>query len=127
MKTVPLLFRITAVTVFLQLLLGGLLTFDFISAGPHIILGFIVFAIAIATMVVALISKPKFRPIQGVSVMMVVLILIQIILGFATLDTGNQAIVWLHLVNALAIYGASISGVFVAMKWDGMSETMIKT
>ena len=64
MKPGPLLFRVTAAVVFLQLILGGLLTFNFISPEPHIILGFIVFIIAIATMIVALVSKPAFRPVR---------------------------------------------------------------
>ena len=40
MKTGILLFRLTAIVVFLQLIIGGLLTFDLISATPHIIAGF---------------------------------------------------------------------------------------
>jgi heme A synthase len=120
MNTGPLLFRITAGVVFLQIVLGGLLTFNFISPEPHIILGFIVFIIAIATMVVALITKPSFRPVIMISIIMVVLIIVQIILGFATLANGSQLIAWLHFVNAMAIYGAAISGTFLAIRWNQM-------
>jgi len=121
MKSGPLLYRMTAIVtivVFLQLLLGGLLTYSFISPGPHIVVGLIIFALAIATMIVALISKPPFRPVRTISIVMVVLILLQIILGFATLNSGSQVIAWLHFVNALAIYGAAVSGTFMAMRWS---------
>jgi len=117
-----LLLRTTAVAVFLQLLLGGLLTFDFASAAPHIVLGFVVLALAIASMVVALRSKPPFRPIRVMSISLVLLMLLQIVLGFATLGTGSAVVAWLHFVTALAIYGLAVSGAFLAMRWDSMAS-----
>jgi hypothetical protein len=121
MKAAPLLFRLTGIVVFVQLLLGGLLTFAFITALPHIIVGFAVFILAIATMVVSLVAKPSFRPMKAVSVAMVVLILFQIILGFVALGSGGAAVGWLHFANAMAIYGAAISGTFTAMRWNHMA------
>jgi hypothetical protein len=121
MKTGILLFRLTAVVIFLQLILGGLLTFDFISPAPHIVLGFIVFALAIATAIFAYIGKPAFKPVRGLSVGMVALIVVQIILGFATLDTGNAVLAWIHLVVALGIYGMAVAGIFLAVQWNRMS------
>ena len=121
MKAAPFLFRLTGIAVFIQLLLGGLLTFAFISALPHIIVGFAVFILAIGTMIVSLIAKPSFRPMKAVSVAMVVLILVQIILGFLTLGSGGSVIAWLHFANAMAIYGAAVSGTFTAMRWNHMA------
>ena len=103
-RIASLLFRITTIVVFLQLLLGGLLTFDFIAAGAHILTGLIVFLLAVATMIASLVSKPRSRSLQMTSIAMVVLIIVQIILGFDTLDTGNQVIAWIHFVNAMAVY-----------------------
>src|SRR5487761_54955 len=117
MKAITLLFDITAVVVFLQIALGGLLTFDFISATLHVIFGFVVFIVAIATMIVALISKPSVKPVKIVSIIMVVLILIQGIVGFSTLNSGSQLVAWIHLLNAMVIYGAAISGTFLAIRW----------
>ena len=77
-----------------------------------------VFVLAIATMIISLVSKPPFRPIQRMSVGLVALILLQIILGFATLSGGNQAIAWIHFVNAMAIYGLAVSGTIIALRWD---------
>jgi heme A synthase len=122
MKTGVLLFRLTAAVVFIQLALGGLLTFDFIGAAPHIIVGFIVFGLAIATMVFALITKPAFKPIQRLSIGLVVLLVVQIILGFATLSSGSAVIAWVHLLNALAIYGMAIAGTFLAIQWNRKSN-----
>ena len=121
MKTGILLFRLTAVVIFLQLILGGLLTFDFISPAPHIVLGFIVFALAIITAIFAFIGKPAFKPVRGLSIGMVVLIVVQIILGFATLDTGSSVIAWIHFAVALGIYGMAIAGIFLAVQWNRMS------
>ena len=123
MKTGIVLFRITAIAVLIQLAIGGLLTFDFISAAPHIVVGFVVFALAIATMIFTFLSKPTFKPARNFSIGLVVLLIIQIILGFATLSSGSSVIAWIHLLNALAIYGMSIAGTFLAIQWNQNSVT----
>lgn len=111
MKVLLNLFRITSIVIFLQLIVGGLLTFGFITATYHIVMGLIVFALAIATMVTALRSKDaNVRVLRMLSSGLVALIVVQIILGFETLDTGSNALAWIHLVVALGIYGMSVSG-----------------
>ena len=124
-KTVPLLFRITGIVIFLQLLLGGLLTFNFITPTFHIITGIIVFVLAIATMVAALISKPSFRPLRGLSAGLVALIAVQGILGFATLSSGSQVLAWIHFLAAMGIYGMAIAGTFMSMAMTRMERNMI--
>ncbi len=115
---IQLWFRITSLLVFLQIALGGLLTFSFIDALPHIITGFVVLVFAIATLVMAQRLKPPFRPLQGLSIGLVLLVVVQIILGFTTLSTGNQVIAWVHLLVAMAIYGMAIAGTFMSMRLD---------
>ncbi|HZW54906.1 MAG TPA: hypothetical protein VFF30_01305 [Nitrososphaerales archaeon] len=122
MKLGTLLFRVTGIVVFIQLLLGGLLTFDFIGAVSHIITGLIVFILALATMIVVLVSKPALRPLRGMSIGLVALIVIQIILGFETLQTGSSILAWIHFVVAMGIYGITIAGTFMAMRWDQMAK-----
>jgi hypothetical protein len=122
MKAGPALFRATAAVVFLQLLLGGLLTFSYITATPHIITGFAVLILAIVTMILAIISKPVFKPIRAMSIVLVILILVQILLGFSTLSTGNTAIAWIHFVVAMGIYGLAVSGSVIAVRWDQMAR-----
>ena len=119
---IQLWLRVTSILVFLQIALGGLLTFSFISALPHIITGFVVLGFAIVTFVIAQRLKPPFRPLQGLSVGLVLLIVVQIILGFTTLSTGNQVIAWVHLLVAMAIYGMAIAGTFMSMRLDYRSR-----
>jgi heme A synthase len=110
-KLLANLFRITSIAIFIQLLLGGLLTFDFITPMFHIVTGFIVFALAILTMVVALRSKNvQDRSLRMMSTGLVVLIFVQVILGFETLSTGNSLLAWVHLAVALGIYAMSVAG-----------------
>jgi heme A synthase len=123
MKAGPLVFRVTGVAVFLQMLLGGLLTFDFIGAASHILLGLVVFLLAIAAMGIAWTAKPAFRPLRGMSAALVVLLVVQIALGFYTLDTGSAFVAWLHFVNSLAIYGIAVSAAFMAMRWERMAQS----
>jgi heme A synthase len=94
------------------------LTFSFIEALPHIITGFIVLAFAVVALVMAQRLKPPFRPLQGLSVGLVLLIVVQIILGFTTLSTGNQIVAWVHLLVAMGIYGMVIAGTFMSMRLD---------
>ena len=122
MKMDVLMFQLTAVAIFIQLALGGLLTFGFISVALHIVAGLIVFFLVLATMITALVSKPSFKPEKAVSIVMVVLLVVQIILGFDALDTNNPAISWLHFVNAMLIYGAAILGVFLSMRGGTMPK-----
>ena len=126
MKLGVLLFQITAAVIFLQLLLGGLLTFNFMNATVHIVMGFVVFFLAIATMIVALISKPPLRSLKTTSIAMVVLLLVQILLGFDALSTNSSSIAWVHFVNALLIYGLAVSGSFMAIQWSRTPQPQMK-
>jgi heme A synthase len=113
--------------VVIQLLMGGLLTFDFISPQPHIIVGVIVFILAIVTMVASFATKPSFRPLKFMSVALVILVFAQGVLGFVTLGTGSQVLAWIHFTNALVIYGIAVSAAFMSMRWDGMARTAATT
>jgi heme A synthase len=115
------LFRFTSIAVFLQLVLGGLLTFAFIAPLPHMIFGFVVFALALATMVFTWVSKPAFRPLRIMSAALVGLLTLQIVLGLAALG-GDPVLGWIHFVNAMAIYGLSVSSSVMSMRWDHMAR-----
>jgi heme A synthase len=116
MRTISLLFGITTIVIFLQLLLGGLLTFNFINAGVHIVVGILTLVLAIATMIAVVVSKPRLRSLLVASIALVLLIVLQIILGFDTLSNGSKLVAWIHFVNAMAIYGCAISGTFIASR-----------
>ncbi len=113
-----LLFRITAIAIFVQLLLGGLLTFDFIDPAVHILMGLVVFVLAIGSTIASLVSKPEHRSLQITSFVMVALIISQMMLGLDTLDTGNQVIAWIHFVNAIVIYSIALLGALIALRSD---------
>ena len=108
--------------IFLQLLLGGLLTFDFITPTFHIVTGLAVFVLAIATMVATLVAKPSFRPLRGLSAGLVALIIIQIILGFATLSSKSEVLAWVHFLVAMGIYGMAIAGTFMSTAMTRMER-----
>lgn len=116
MRAVSLLFRVTTIVILLQLLLGGLLTFNFITPSIHIVLGMVVFIIAIATMIVTIVTKQRTRSLLLASIILILLIILQIALGFDTLRTGSQLVAWMHFANAMAIYGVAISGSFLSSK-----------
>ena len=121
------LYQITAAAIFVQLLLGGLLTFSFIDPTAHTIMSFIVFALAIATMIAALISKPSIRPLKAMSIVMVLLLIVQILLGFDILRTSDQLIAWVHFVTALLIYGLAVSGTFMAVQLNRASRMQVRS
>lgn len=106
--------RILALVIFVQLALGGLLTFDFISPTPHIITGFLVLALAVLAVIVLYSQGKAYERLKRMSVAMLGLILVQIAIGFATLETGNQILAWVHLLVALGIYGMVVSETFIA-------------
>ena len=97
-------------------MLGGLVTFNFINVGVHIVIGIITLIFAIATMIVVIVSKPRLRSLMIPSIALVLLIVVQIVLGFDTLNTGSQIIAMLHFANAMAIYGVAMSGTFVTSR-----------
>jgi heme A synthase len=53
---------------------------------------------------------------------MVVLILLQIALGFVTLNSGNQALARVHFTVAMGIYGMAVAGTFMALRWDQITR-----
>jgi heme A synthase len=125
-KTAPFLFRVTGIIIFVQLILGGLLTFNFIVPLIHIVTGFIVLVLAVATMITTFVAKPTFKTLRGMSIGLVILIAFQIILGLETLQTNNSLLAWLHFVVAMGIYGMAVSGTFLSMGWKQAANTQTK-
>ena len=115
-----MLFHVTA-AIFVQLLLGGLFVLNFIGGEAHIYVGVIVGILALATMILALISKPKYDAFRLSSIVLFVLIVLQGALGFSAFNSEiNDQLVFVHFVNAMLIYGIAIAGVFYAVRWNRM-------
>ncbi len=108
------LFRLTATVTLVQIALGGLVTFSFIGPLIHIGWGVVVGAIALATSIVALRSRPVDPRVRGVSFGVVAALVVQGILGFATLALTSDALAWVHLVLGVLIYAMALSGMYFA-------------
>lgn len=117
-----LLFRILGVALFIQLALGGLVTFDFVGPGVHIMWGVILGAVSVVALVYVyrLPSKPK--RLVGITFGIGVDILLQALIGFAALSSGDQLVSWIHFLNALAIYGMTLAGTFMAAAAGRMAD-----
>ena len=127
MKLTAAMLYALAAMVFIQLVTGGLRTFGYIGESAHILTGFITFGLAVATLVVSAVSKPRYRAAVSVSAVVTVLVFVQGLLGFAFLDSNSSdmAIILVHYLNALAIYGASMSGVFSAMRMSHVAPAPV--
>ncbi|MDA4124764.1 MAG: hypothetical protein OK438_04845 [Thaumarchaeota archaeon] len=130
MKPAVVLFFVTGAMIFLQLLIGGLRVFGFIDEGTHIGTGILTFILAIITLVAAALTKPRYRPAISMSVLLVILIFVQGLLGFSFLDANNAIVsnsgglIFVHFANALVIYGLAISMAFIALRWNKITTAI---
>lgn len=120
---VAMMFRVTGIALFIQLALGGLVTFGYIDASIHIVWGIVLGILAIVTLVYVVRMQSKTKQLVGLTVGIGVDILIQAFLGFATLSTGSNALAWVHFLNALAIFAMTLSGMSMAMIAGHMVST----
>jgi heme A synthase len=119
---VGIFYRILGIALFIQMALGGLVTFGYIDAGAHIIWGVVLGVLALVTLVLVfrLPSKPK--GLVGITFGIGVDVLLQALLGFAAIDMGSDALSWVHFLNALAIFGMTIAATFMAMQASRMVQ-----
>ena len=117
-----LMFRITGIVLFVQLALGGLVTFGYLDTAIHIVWGVILGVLAIVTLAFVLRTPSRPKQLVGLTVGIGVDILIQAMLGFAAQNMGNEVVSWIHFLNALAIYGMTLAGTFMAMAAGRMSQ-----
>jgi hypothetical protein len=110
-----LVFRVTGVALGIQLALGGLVTYAYLDWRVHMVWGVILGVLALLNLVLVVRMPSRPRRLVGLTVAIGVDILIQGLLGFATQGTGSNALAFVHFLNALAIFGLSLSGSFMAM------------
>lgn len=115
------MFRLMGIVLFIQLALGGLVTFGYLDWTVHMAWGVILGIFAVATLIFVMRTPSKSKQLVGLSIGIGVDILLQALLGFAAQDMGNEAISWIHFINALAIYGMTLAGTFMAMAAARMS------
>jgi len=111
-----LLFRLVGAAVFVQVALGGLVTFNFIDAGVHIVWGIVLFVLALIAVAAVAMAKPRPRQLMGLAGAQAGLIVVQALLGFITLGSGSQVVAWFHFLVAMGIFGMALSGTFMAMR-----------
>ena len=116
------LFRLTAIAIVVQIALGGLVTFDYINPLAHILVGLVVIALAVTTVVVVYRSKPPDRQLRQVGVGMVAFLVLQGALGFTTLAIGSDVLAWIHLMVAVIVYAMTLTGMFFAQRQESMSK-----
>ena len=117
-----LMFRVMGIVLFVQLALGGLVTFGYLDWTVHVFWGVILGILAIVTLVYVLRMPSRPKQLVGLTVGIGVDILVQAMLGFAAQDMGNEMVSWVHFLNALAIYGMTLFGTFMATAAARMSE-----
>jgi len=96
--------------------LGGLVTFNFIDAGVHIVWGIVLFVLALIAVAAVAMAKPRPRQLMGLAGAQAGLIVVQALLGFITLGSGSQVVAWFHFLVAMGIFGMALSGTFMAMR-----------
>jgi heme A synthase len=116
------LFRLTAIAIVVQIALGGLVTFGFINPLAHIVVGLIVIALAVATVIVAYRSKPPDRQLRQVGIGLVAFLVLQVALGFTTLAIGSGVLAWIHLMVAVIAYAMTLTGMFFAQRQENISK-----
>lgn len=119
---IQLLFRITGAVLFVQLALGGLVTFGYLDWTVHMGWGIVLGVMAVVTLIFVARMPSKSKRLLGLTIGIGVDILVQGLLGFAAQNTGNNAISWVHFLNALAIYGMTMAGMFMAMAGSRMVQ-----
>lgn len=122
-----LMFRITGAALGIQLALGGLVTFNFIDASPHIVWGIVFLVLAIVTLVFVNRMPGKPKPLMNLSVGIVADTIVQGLLGFAALGTSSNAnlsngVAWVHLLNAFAIFAMILTATGMLMGMARMSQ-----
>lgn len=119
---IQLLFRITGIALFIQLALGGLVTFGYLDWTAHMGWGIVLGALALVTLVYVMRMPSKPRRLIGLTIGIGVDILLQGLLGFAAQYSQNAAISWIHFINSLAIYAMTLLGTFMAMAASRMGQ-----
>ncbi len=119
------LFRLTATVILVQIALGGLVTFSFIGPEAHIGWGVVVGLVALFTLITAVRLKPMDRQLRGVSIGIIAALVVQVILGFSTMDLSSDLLAWIHLVLGVLIYAMALTGMSFAQRRERMTPSQV--
>ena len=111
-------FQITGILIGLQVVLGTFVSTYSIDPISHEVLGFLVLFMAVATMTVAIFSKPSSKPLMAGSGLLVLLVALQVPLGFAMLESDSSLLLAAHIANTIAILLTAFVGFLMARRWE---------
>jgi heme A synthase len=118
MRAIAYIFPITAALIFYQAVSGAVTVLNFMDVGTHMNSGYVVGIVALVSAIVAFTSKPAYNLLRYSSVVLLVLVVVQGLIGFAA-QTSDQ-LVAVHFANALIVYGISVAMVLFGFRWGRM-------
>lgn len=111
-----LMLRITGAALGVQLALGGAVTFFNLDVAVHALWGVVLGILALVTLVYVRKMPAKPKPLMGLAIGIGVDILIQGLLGYATVGMNdNTVLAFVHFLNAFAIFGMIMMATVMAM------------
>jgi heme A synthase len=111
-------FQITGILIVLQVVLGTLISNYSIEPISHEVLGFLVLFMAVATMAVAIFRKPSAKSPMAGSGLLVLLVALQLPLGFAMLESDSSLLLAAHVANTISIMLTAFVGFFMARRLE---------
>ncbi len=115
MKTVAYIFPVTALVIFIQAITGAATVLDFFNFDTHMAIGVVTGVFVLLATIIAFAVKPKYGALRYSSLVLLVLVVLQGMLGFSA-ETSDQLVVS-HFVIALTLFGISIATVFYSFRW----------
>ncbi len=92
------------------------------DASAHIVWGAVLGILSLVTLVFVFRMPSRPMPLLRLSIGIAVDILLQALLGFATLGTNSDALAFVHFLNSLLIFGMTLAGTFMAMAAARMTQ-----
>jgi heme A synthase len=120
MRKEMVIFLLTALIIFLQAITGAITVLGIYDVGAHVNTGYVVGALTLATMIFALLAKPKYKALRYSAIVLFALVVVQGLLGFASMM--SDVMVAVHFTNSLIVYGISIAMIFYAFRWGRMTK-----
>jgi heme A synthase len=127
MKLVAPVSMAAALAVFIQLILGGSVTFGYLSTSTHLAFGYLAGVLVLVTFVLAVVTKPRDMGLFGVTLIALILIIVQGGLGMVAASSNSPAINLGHFVNGIVVFGLMVASTFYAAKVSRMSKVKVAT
>lgn len=121
MKTIAWFYPVTAMVVFFQAISGAATVLDFYNFDLHMMTGYLTGVFALVAAVIPFVVKPKYDALRYSSLVLLILVVVQGLLGFAA--EKSDTVVAVHFANFLVLYGVIIAMIFYAFRWGRVTPT----